>query len=200
MLTESRPNTLFALCEAWLDNSIYDSQLIDLARFKVYRQDRNRFKGGVLVAILSSITCTGRHNLDWDNLEAIFVDLHAKQRLLHPCVAPPLSKTTESYDLLPLSLSSITLSKLKYSSVLAVGNFNAHIDWSDASAFVPTGPSDAVLLTTWKHSDLPKCAANEATAPAVIKLLSVTSCSSVILHSAQIVSWNRASQALATKH
>ncbi|XP_040076497.1 uncharacterized protein LOC115314129 [Ixodes scapularis] len=147
VLTESRPNTIFALCETWLDNSIYDSQLVDLTRFKVYRKDRNRSGGGVLVAIPSSITCTRRHDLDRNDLEAIFVDLHSKRGLLHLCVAycPP-SKKTESYDLLQSSLSSVTLSKKKYSNVLVVGDFNAHINWSDLSSPKPTGPSDTVLL------------------------------------------------------
>ncbi|XP_040063029.1 uncharacterized protein LOC120837605 [Ixodes scapularis] len=147
VLTESRPNTIFALCETWLDNSIYDSQLVDLTRFKVYRKDRNRSGGGVLVAIPSSITCTRRHDLDRNDLEAIFVDLHSKQGLLHLCVAycPP-SKKTESYDLLQSALSSVTLSKKKYSNVLVVGDFNAHINWSDLSSPKPTGPSDTVLL------------------------------------------------------
>lgn len=45
------PNTIFAVCETWLDTSVFDGQLIDPPQFTPFRQDRPSTGGGVLLAI-----------------------------------------------------------------------------------------------------------------------------------------------------
>ncbi|XP_042147471.1 uncharacterized protein LOC121836598 [Ixodes scapularis] len=147
VLTESQPDTIFAACETWLDCSVYDSQLVDLAHFKIFRKDRNKSGGGVLLAVPSHFKCTRRLDLEQHGLEAVFVDLHRKGGLLHLCVVycPPGNKV-EAYDYLHKSLTALLHLDKRYANICVVGDYNAHVNWSDPTTPVPADPQDDLLL------------------------------------------------------
>ncbi|KAM7296107.1 uncharacterized protein ISCGN_021302 [Ixodes scapularis] len=150
-LVEADPDTVFGLCETWLDPSVHDGQLIDTARHVVYRRDRASYGGGVLIMVPHRLPCRRRRDLESEDLEAVFVEVtHRKGKMLLCCVYCPPSTRAASYDLLGQSLAHVDVSA--YSCVCVFGDFNAHIDWSDLSAPVPLSPHDDALLDVMETS------------------------------------------------
>lgn len=85
VLIQSQPDTIFAACETWFDCSVYDSQLVDLAHLEIFRKDRNKSGGGVLLAVPSHIKCTRRLNLEQHGLQAVFV-ISTEKAIYYTCV------------------------------------------------------------------------------------------------------------------
>ncbi|KAM7309879.1 uncharacterized protein ISCGN_006862 [Ixodes scapularis] len=92
-----------------------------------------------------------RPDLEADDLEAIFVEVsHQTGKTLICCVyCPPVTRAS-SYNLLHHSLQQVKAQT--YTNVCVVGDFNAHIDWNDLAAPIPSGPPDDQLLDVMETS------------------------------------------------
>ncbi|XP_042145263.1 uncharacterized protein LOC121835306 [Ixodes scapularis] len=141
----SYPDTVFAVCETWLNHSIPDGLLVDVESFTIFRKDRASNGGGLLVAIPCHMTCRKRQDLEHEHPEAVFVEVnHHQGKVLICCVyCPPTSQST-SYDLLGNSLRRAGMGN--YLNTCVLGDFNAHIDWTDPSAPIPSAPCGDMLL------------------------------------------------------
>ncbi|KAM7284104.1 uncharacterized protein ISCGN_001206 [Ixodes scapularis] len=151
VLVASEPSTIFAACETWLDSSMYDGQLVDTTRHTVYRSDRSGHGGGVMIVVPRLLHSRRRPDLEADDLEAIFVEVsHQTGKTLICCVyCPPVTRAS-SYNLLHHSLQQVK--PQTYTNVCVVGDFNAHIDWNDLAAPIPSGPPDDQLLDVMETS------------------------------------------------
>ncbi|KAM7306131.1 uncharacterized protein ISCGN_016027 [Ixodes scapularis] len=134
-LTSSFPDTIFAVCETWLDASVFDGQLIDLAQFSLFRQDRPSTAGGVLLAVPKHLPSRRLDYLTQPGLEAIFVEVFCRRgKLLLACAYCPPSVREYSYALLHDSLQRIDPSR--FSALFLFGDFNSHINWNGTTTFL----------------------------------------------------------------
>lgn len=71
LLLESGQNMVLGLSETWLDETIANSE-VDIPGFKLFRKDRNRRGGGVMVYASHDLTKVERRSdLEDDSLEAL---------------------------------------------------------------------------------------------------------------------------------
>ena len=117
------------ICETWLNNTVYDSEL--LPGFNVFRQDRiGKIGGGVLIGVKEDLQVTQRTDLERDGVELLVVQLNKaniKPVILYVYYRPPGS----SSDCLNL-LNNSLLSNPESSCIVLVGDFNIlSISWSD---------------------------------------------------------------------
>lgn len=150
----SMPNTIFALCETWLDRSNHDGQLDPLGQFTVFRKDRTTSRGGgVLVAVPSSLPCRRRHEFEMDALESLFIEVTIKRRnYLVVCAYCPPASRAESYSLFRRAVEHITSLGSMFRNVYILGDFNAQIDWSDPLNPIPQDPASDSLLETMEST------------------------------------------------
>ncbi|KAG0423078.1 hypothetical protein HPB47_001131 [Ixodes persulcatus] len=132
----SYPDTVFAVCETWLHPSTPDGLLVDVENFTIFRKDRASNGGGVLVAVPRHMTCRRRQDLEHEHLEAVFVEVNHHR-----------GKST-SYDLLGDSLKRAGMGN--YLNICVLGDFNAHIDWTNPSAPIPSAPLMICYLISWR--------------------------------------------------
>lgn len=75
------PNTIFAPCGAWLEQSNHDGQLIPIGQYTVYRRDRTSSRGGgVLVAVPSSLSCHRRQESEMADLGSLSIEITIRGR------------------------------------------------------------------------------------------------------------------------
>ncbi|KAM7313602.1 uncharacterized protein ISCGN_003455 [Ixodes scapularis] len=110
-------------------------------------------RGGVLVAIPTSLTVDRRYDLEHPDLEAIFLELHLPHgTVLLGCVYCPPSTRNSAYQLLD---ASVTRALLKpYRDILLIGDFNSHIDWWNNDEPVPGDAFDHLLLDATSSAGL----------------------------------------------
>jgi hypothetical protein len=65
---------IITVSESWLDDSIPDYE-IDLPDYQLYRKDRTRHGGGVLVYVHDTISVTRRVDLEHDDIETLWLEL-----------------------------------------------------------------------------------------------------------------------------
>lgn len=146
VLVASSPQTVFAICETWLDPSVPDGLLVDTTRHVVHRKDREgRGGGGVMFVTPRHLACRRRRDFEVDGLEALFVEIaHKRGKVLLGCVYCPPATRAVSYNLLSDTLERIVVNS--YLNISILGDFNAHVDWTDISAPIPSAPHDDALL------------------------------------------------------
>lgn len=141
------PSTIFALCETWLDPSIFDSHIIPLDLYTVFRRDRSSSRGGgVMRAIPSSFPCHRLCDLESDKLEALFVEITFNKKHLVACVYCLPAVRSESYEQLRHSVERMVSVVGKYHNILVLGDFNAQIDWHDPLSPTPQDLASDSLL------------------------------------------------------
>ena len=120
---------VFCICETWLNNTVYDSEL--LPGFNVFRQDRiGKIGGGVLIGVKEGLQVTRRTDLERDGVQLLVVQLNKaniKPIILYVYYRPPGS-SSDGLNLLNNSL----LSNPESSCIVLVGDFNIpSTSWSD---------------------------------------------------------------------
>ena len=125
-LDHPQPLDFLTVTETFLSDDILDAEIIPDG-FQVYRRDRNRNGGGILVAVRNSIPSMRRMDLETD-CEVLWVQLSLPQipNLLIGTFYRPPSSTTMYIGELANSLAQIPLT----TPVILCGDFNAgDIDW-----------------------------------------------------------------------
>ena len=115
--------------ESFLDSSIPDTHIIP-AGYTVFRHDRNRHGGCVLVLIRNSITVIHRKDLESD-CEMLWLELHTSRGIINLVTyyRPP----TATVDLLKLLHSALATNSNSL-PVIVCGDFNVpDVDWSTTS-------------------------------------------------------------------
>ena len=105
---ELSDHDIIAISETHLDNSIPDNDITFHGFHPPIRKDRNRFGGGLLFYISLNLHFILRNDLNNDNIELIWCEIHAqenKKNLLGLIYRPPNSNASY-YDYLSLSIES----------------------------------------------------------------------------------------------
>ena len=139
---------VLAVTETFLGDEILDSELVG-GDYTIFRRDRNRRGGGVMLYVKNSISAIRRTDLE-TNCEVLWVELSTgpSKVLLGTFYRPP-SSTHEYLTQLEMSLASIPES---YTIVLC-GDFNLpHLDWAEPSSRPPSRVASAMLDITQDFS------------------------------------------------
>ncbi len=74
-------SSIITLSETWLDNSITDSD-ISLRGYTIFRRDRNRHGGGVMMYVDQDLPVKRRYDLEHDSVESVWIELTLPHKLL----------------------------------------------------------------------------------------------------------------------
>lgn len=91
---------IIALTETWLDSSVFDNEICS-SKYYVYRQDRERKRGGgVLIAVKCGLTVLKVECIALD-FEGLLLKVELRGRLWYICnvYMPPSSKLTTYIEL-----------------------------------------------------------------------------------------------------
>ena len=124
--------------EIHLDANILDAELVDNS-YSVFRRDRNRQGGEVMIITSNTLPITRRHDLETRTLEILWVEisLHPKPILLGLFYRPPSSK--DNLEELQHVLNSISSQR-----VILCGDFNMpDIVWHSISCTSSHIPSSS---------------------------------------------------------
>ncbi|KAG0434948.1 hypothetical protein HPB47_018771 [Ixodes persulcatus] len=154
---ESAPNTVFAPTETWLDPSTHDGQIADTDRFQIFRKDRTTSRGGgVMLIAPGNLACRRRRDLEQEALEAVFVETRSgNHTVLLICVYAPPRLQASSLEALQASVDCIQRSR--YTNIYLMGDFNAHIDWTDMTSPIPSDPLSQSLLDLTESWGFTQC-------------------------------------------
>ena len=73
---------LIAIAETWLNDSVFDSEILINGGYNIFRKDRSKETsdkqdgGGVILAVNSNLNASRRHDLEEDKLEILWVQVH----------------------------------------------------------------------------------------------------------------------------
>ena len=129
---------IIGISESHLSNEIPDTE-IGIPNYAIFRRDRNRLGGGVMLYVHDRYSCKRRPDLESQHVEMLWVEIkiHSSTALVGVCYRPPnqnAEQVDNFLDSLETSLSSIPV-KVNQTIVL-LGDFNDRcISWdSDHNA------------------------------------------------------------------
>ena len=125
----SRNFDIIAVTETHLDDSIRSSELFP-QNYRVFRRDRNRKGGGVLVAVNENIICNERDILEGNDAELLMIDIHYSRdkSIVFGVFYRPPSSDSKCLEILQRNLESLS----HLSNIILVGDFNfKDIDWKN---------------------------------------------------------------------
>ena len=132
------------ITETYLDSCILDSEIINTNKYTIFRHDRNRHGGGVMIIVRDGISVINRSDLEVPDCELFWIEVFDKYSSFLLGVfyrppssgAPPLAKL---YD----SLLSVPFSK----PLVLCGDFNLPlINWPIQSDFMPSSNEYGLFL------------------------------------------------------
>ena len=133
---------IVAITETWLSDEIGVAELVN-NDYCVFRRDRNRHGGGVMLLVNNNIQTTRRIDLEDATTELLWIELsHSKGRTLLGVFYRPPSSDLEYLRNLQNSLSKIPDSH----NITLCGDFNVpNVNWNTN---VPITPSQVATLLT----------------------------------------------------
>jgi len=137
---------VLAVTETFLGDEILDSELVS-SDYTIFRRDRNRHGGGVMVYTKSSVSATRRTDIE-TTCEVLWVELSTRtSKVLLGTYYHPPSSTPEYLTQLELSLACIPESY----TVILCGDFNVPHNWSVPSPYSPSRVASATYerVTRW---------------------------------------------------
>ena len=118
-----------AITESFLDSSIPDVHIIP-SGYTVFRRDRNRHGGGIIVLVRNSITAVHRKDLERD-CKMLWLELHASRGVVN--LVTYYHQPTTITDSLH-SLHSAVAAVCSSSPIIVCGDFNVpDVDWITTS-------------------------------------------------------------------
>ena len=125
---------IIALSETWLDNSISD-ELIQLNNYTLYRRDRNRRGGGVLLYVNQSLSSCRRPDLEFEGSEMAWVEvtINKLKVLICCCYRPPGQNAAEINMFISNFQSSIDSAiYTQHDHIFILGDLNDRcVEWND---------------------------------------------------------------------
>ena len=141
-----RPDVII-LTETWLDGKIKDSEFINTNHYKVYRKDRNRSGGGVLIAINNDLENSLAPELGTD-CEIVWAKIKLKgRRTLYVC-AYYRHDVSDEDSLTKFGVSLERAVSIKNAHLLISGDFNFP-SWDWTSMRLKPNPSYSDLHKTF---------------------------------------------------
>lgn len=123
-LAEVKRPVILGVSETWLDSSVSDGE-VAIQPFTLYRRDRGNRGGGVLVYVPESCYSRRRGDLEKDDIEAIWVEVHLQKSTILLCniYRPPNSAVTvfDSFSEMLESASS------EGKEVVVMGDMNCNL-------------------------------------------------------------------------
>ena len=150
---EAQPYDVLVFTETWLNQSITDAKL-RIPNFKLpFRCDRkDRIGGGVAIYVRESILATTRSDLQINNLEALWVEIHIDHRkiLIGGIYRPPDSNNTQWLNMeqsLDQALDGL------FDNILVTGDFNIYLltNHSNRLTHLMDSYNTVQLITTPTH-------------------------------------------------
>ncbi|XP_078616267.1 uncharacterized protein LOC144884689 [Branchiostoma floridae x Branchiostoma japonicum] len=115
--------SILCVTETWLSSEIVDRD-IELEGYQVYRKDRNRHGGGVMMYVSDSLYTTRRGDLENDEIESMWCDVtKANTNLLINCSYRSPSADDTFFDLFEIQIQKATDQAQAVKVIL--GDFNA---------------------------------------------------------------------------
>ena len=142
---------IFLISESKLENTFPINQF-SIRGYKVFRRDRNRFGGGLILYVNENIPCKPLtdHSL-FSDLELMAFELHQSKRkwlLLGIC----------KYEFLNRISLIIDYHLQTYENILAIGDFNLFVDNSNLEAFMQAYDfSSLIKKPTCYQPNTPSC-------------------------------------------
>ena len=95
---------LIAITESHLSPDILDTEIVD-SSYSLFRRDRNRHGGGVMIIVRNNLPATRRHDLEFDNAELLWIEISLRNKsiLFGVLYRPPTS--TDNLTELAMSLN-----------------------------------------------------------------------------------------------
>ena len=118
---------LFLISESKLDSTFPMNQF-HISGFKVFRRDRNRFGGGLILYTNENITCRPLNDYpNFSNLELIAIEIHQSKRkqIFIGIYKPPSQSDNEFTNRLSLIIDYYLP---KYENLILIGDFNLSIE------------------------------------------------------------------------
>ena len=142
-LLRSQSLNILAVTETFLDEDILDSELID-DNFTIFRRDRNRHGGGVMLVVDATIPAKRRQDLETD-CELLWIELSlSPTNILFGVFYNPPDSSGSTLVQLSSSLKAIINTS---TPIIISGDFNLpNIDWSETSPSPTTYSTKAHLL------------------------------------------------------
>ena len=84
LMLEKGGSLVFGLSETWLDDRITDLE-VGIPSFKVFRRDRNRRGGRVMVYVSEQLKAVRRKDLEVNAVEAVWVEVKTRNGILLIC-------------------------------------------------------------------------------------------------------------------
>ena len=128
---------LIAITESHLSPDILDTEIVD-SSYSIFRRDRNRHGGGVMIIVRNNLPATRRHDLEVDNTELLWIDISLRNKSIFFGVLyrPPTS--TDNLTELAMTLNKVSSSN----SVILCGDFNTpYVNWNTTSPTSSCKPS-----------------------------------------------------------
>ncbi|XP_078580162.1 uncharacterized protein LOC144864186 [Branchiostoma floridae x Branchiostoma japonicum] len=124
--------SVLCVTETWLSSEIVDRD-IELEGYQVYRKDRNRHGGGVMMYVSDSLYTTRRGDLENDEIESIWCDVtKANTNLLINCSYRPPSADDTFFDLFEIQIQKAT--DQAHAVKVILGDFNVkNSNWLNSS-------------------------------------------------------------------
>ena len=148
---------LFLISESQLDSTFPMNQF-HIFGFKVFRLDRNRFGGGLILYINESIPCRPLNDHPtFPNLELIAIEIHQNKRrwLFIGMYKPPSQSDREFTNRLS---SIIDYYSPKYENLMLIGDFNLSIENQHLDALIQAyNLNNLINKPTCFQSNTPTC-------------------------------------------
>ena len=123
---------IIAVTETWLDGSISD-ECIELLDYQVFRKDRNRHGGGVLAYTHNSLAVTQRLDIENNNTEVLWLEVHAQNKmfLVAVCYRPPGMNEEACSNFIENLQEMLDVARINNpDSIFLIGDFNDRCqDW-----------------------------------------------------------------------
>lgn len=123
--------SVFGLSESWLDEDVLDAELV-VAGFTMYRKDRNRKGGGILVYISEDVRSFRRQDLEDEGIEAMWIEVRMRKRWVLICnLYRPPGAPMAWMDSLAAMVERAVEEKI---NVIMMGDFNCNMLCPDSKA------------------------------------------------------------------
>ncbi|XP_072039499.1 uncharacterized protein [Amphiura filiformis] len=123
---------VLAVAETWLDNTITDAEIMDPS-YILFRRDRNRHGGGVLIAAKDFLNPIRATKFEDNNIELVSVELSTRRgKILYCCLYYQKKPDIAFFNKLDNCVNKILSSVHSYACVILAGDFNV-----DAPHFQP---------------------------------------------------------------
>ena len=122
--SQTRTNMVFGISETWLDEGVTNGEL-EIAGFRSYRRDRDGRGGGVIVYVSDDVKGMRRHDLENDEIEAVWIQVKMRRRhvLIGNVYRPPGTRDTWMESLVVM-LEKVVQEQM---TVVMMGDFNCNM-------------------------------------------------------------------------